>query len=137
MPVPVPNPTKNDRGRRVASPDCGELGGAGAEGAAGPDLLPKALDLTAVEARNSELEDALAKALAHLQASDVTHRTSQEHVLELTTEKQTLKSKVDSLDLQAIFAALDKDSALQALNALQKQHNHLTSQQSHRNDLRN
>ncbi|KAJ7674417.1 hypothetical protein B0H17DRAFT_1161725 [Mycena rosella] len=103
----------------------------------------KAFDLTAAEARNSELEDALAKALARLQASDVTHQTSQERILELekinrelTTEKQTLKSKVDSLDLQATFAARDKDSALQALNALQKQHDHLTSQQSHWDDLR-
>ncbi|KAJ7451127.1 hypothetical protein FB451DRAFT_1284789 [Mycena latifolia] len=103
----------------------------------------KALDLTAVEARNSELEDALAKALARLQASDVTHQTSQERILELEkanrdlmTEKQSLKSKVDSLDLQATFAARDKDSALQALTALQKQHDHLTSQQSHWDDLR-
>ncbi|KAJ6569529.1 hypothetical protein B0H19DRAFT_1373665 [Mycena capillaripes] len=103
----------------------------------------KAIDLTAVEARNKELEDALAKALARLQASDVTYQTSQERILELekanrelTTEKQTLKSKVDSLDLQATFAARDKDSALQALNALQKQHDHLTSQQSHWDDLR-
>ncbi|KAJ6573908.1 hypothetical protein DFH09DRAFT_981482 [Mycena vulgaris] len=103
----------------------------------------KANDLTAVEARNTELEDALAKALARLQASDVTHQTSQERILELEkvnrelqTEKQSLKSKVDSLDLQATFAARDKDSALQALNALQKQHDHLTSQQSHWDDLR-
>lgn len=103
----------------------------------------KALDLTAVEARNSELEDALAKALARLQASDVAHQTSQERILELEnvnrdlmTEKQSLKSKVDSLDLQATFAARDKDSALQALTALQKQHDHLTSQQTHWDDLR-
>ncbi|KAJ7717531.1 hypothetical protein DFH07DRAFT_1068200 [Mycena maculata] len=103
----------------------------------------KTLDMAAVEARNSELEDALAKALARLQASDVTLQTSQERILELekanrelTTEKQTLKAKVDSLDLQATFAARDKDSALQALNALQKQHDHLTSQQSHWDDLR-
>ncbi|KAJ7171787.1 hypothetical protein C8R43DRAFT_979410 [Mycena crocata] len=102
-----------------------------------------AVNLTAVEARNKELEEALAKALARLQASDVTHQTSQERILELEranrelmTEKQTLKSKVDSLDLQATFAARDKDSALQALNALQKQHDHLTSQQSHWDDLR-
>ncbi|KAJ6627022.1 hypothetical protein B0H10DRAFT_2210879 [Mycena sp. CBHHK59/15] len=103
----------------------------------------KALDLTAVEARNSELEDALAKALARLQASDVATQTNQERILELekvnrelASEKQTLKSKVDSLDLQATFAARDKESALQALAALQKQHDHLTSQQSHWDDLR-
>ncbi|KAJ6498016.1 hypothetical protein C8R47DRAFT_1184244 [Mycena vitilis] len=102
-----------------------------------------AVDLTAVEARNKELEEALAKALARLQASDVTHQTSQERIMELekanrelTSEKQTLKSKVDSLDLQATFAARDKESALQALSALQKQHDHLTSQQSHWDDLR-
>ncbi|KAF7340186.1 hypothetical protein MVEN_01937200 [Mycena venus] len=102
-----------------------------------------AVDLSAVEARNKELEDALAKALARLQASDVTHQTSQERVLELekvnrelTSEKQTLKAKVDSLDLQATFATRDKDSAVQALSALQKQYDHLTSQQSHWDDLR-
>ncbi|KAJ7356656.1 hypothetical protein DFH08DRAFT_735599 [Mycena albidolilacea] len=103
----------------------------------------KVTDLSAVEARNKELEDALAKALARLQASDVIHQTSQERILELekanrelTSEKQTLKSKFDSLDLQATFATRDKESALQALNALQKQHDHLTSQQSHWDDLR-
>ncbi|KAJ7037434.1 hypothetical protein C8F04DRAFT_1035710 [Mycena alexandri] len=103
----------------------------------------KALESTAVEARNKELEDALAKALARLQASDVTLQTSQERTLELenanrelTTEKQTLKAKLDSLDLKATFATRDKESAVQALSALQKQHDHLTSQQSHWDDLR-
>ncbi|KAJ7232830.1 hypothetical protein B0H12DRAFT_184779 [Mycena haematopus] len=102
-----------------------------------------AVDFTAVQARNKDLEDALAKALARLQASDLTHQTSQDRILELekanrelTSEKQTLKSKVDSLDLQATFATRDKDSASQALNALQKQYDHLTSQQSHWDDLR-
>jgi chromosome segregation ATPase len=71
----------------------------------------KAIDLTAVEARNKELEDALAKALARLQASDVTHQTSQERILELervnrelTSEKQTLKSKVRTLKISVGFA---------------------------------
>ncbi|KAF8213800.1 hypothetical protein K438DRAFT_1707702 [Mycena galopus ATCC 62051] len=101
------------------------------------------VELSAVQARNKDLEDALAKALARLQASDLTHQTSQDRILELEkanreliSEKQTLKSKVDSLDLQATFATRDKDSASQALNALQKQYDHLTSQQSHWDDLR-
>ncbi|KAK7064791.1 hypothetical protein R3P38DRAFT_2826409 [Favolaschia claudopus] len=101
------------------------------------------VNMAAVEARNKELEDALAKALARLQASDVTLQTNQERIVELektnrnlTTEKQSLKSKVDSLDLQATFAARDKDSTLQSLNTLQKQFDHLTSQQSHWDDLR-
>ncbi|KAJ7226129.1 hypothetical protein GGX14DRAFT_548714 [Mycena pura] len=103
----------------------------------------KALDVTAVESRNSELEDALAKALARLQASDVTHQTNQDRILELEkvnrelmTEKQALKSKVDSLDLQVTFATRDKDSTAQALTSLQKQHDQLTSQQSHWDELR-
>jgi chromosome segregation ATPase len=57
--------------------------------------------LTTVEARNVELEDALAKALARLQASDATHQASQERILELekvnretVSEKAALKSKV-------------------------------------------
>ncbi|KAJ7294054.1 hypothetical protein C8J57DRAFT_1445011 [Mycena rebaudengoi] len=103
----------------------------------------KALHLEGVEARNKELEDALAKALARLQASDVVTHTNQERIAELeksnrelTSERQSLKSKTDSLELQSTFATRDKESALQALAALQKQHDHLTSQQSHWDDLR-
>ncbi|KAJ7630423.1 hypothetical protein FB45DRAFT_1150649 [Roridomyces roridus] len=103
----------------------------------------KAVELTAMQARNTDLEDALAKALARLQASDVTHQTSQDRILELEksnrellSEKQSLKAKVDSLNLQATFAARDKESAVQSLASLQKQYDHLTSQQSHWDDLR-
>lgn len=61
----------------------------------------KAAQVIALEARNSELEDALAKALARLQASDVVTQTNQEKIKELekvnqeaTAESQSLKSKV-------------------------------------------
>ncbi|KAF7319755.1 hypothetical protein MKEN_00757900 [Mycena kentingensis (nom. inval.)] len=103
----------------------------------------RATTLSTVEARNVELEDALAKALARLQASDATHQANQDRILELervnretSSEKQTLKSKADALELQVTFASRDKESALQALASLQKQHDQLTSQQSHWDDLR-
>lgn len=61
----------------------------------------KATESSAIEARNSELEEALAKALARLQASDVTIQSNQERITELekvnrevTSERQALKSKV-------------------------------------------
>ncbi|CAK5280036.1 unnamed protein product [Mycena citricolor] len=103
----------------------------------------KASEMATVEARNKELEQALSKALARLQVSDATHQTSQDKIAELEktsreaqAERQALKSKVDSLDLQAAFAARDKESAQQALATLQKQHDNLTSQQTHWDDLR-
>ncbi|KAJ7051236.1 hypothetical protein C8F01DRAFT_1340834 [Mycena amicta] len=102
-----------------------------------------AATLSTVEARNTELEDALAKALARLQASDATHQANQERILELekvsreaTSEKATLKAKVDSLELQVTFASRDKEASLQSLSSLQRQHDQLTSQQSHWDDLR-
>ncbi|KAF7310402.1 hypothetical protein HMN09_00582200 [Mycena chlorophos] len=100
-------------------------------------------NLSTVQARNTELEEALARALARLQASDAATQANQERILELektsremTSEKSALKAKVDSLELQATFASRDKESALQALSSLQKQHDQLTSQQSHWDDLR-
>ncbi|KAF7306375.1 hypothetical protein MIND_00428700 [Mycena indigotica] len=102
-----------------------------------------AATLSVVEARNVELEDALAKALARLQASDATHQANQERIQELekgtrevSSERATLKAKADALELQVTFAARDKESALQSLASLQKQHDQLASQQSHWDDLR-
>lgn len=61
----------------------------------------KSTEAAALEKRNTELEEALAKALARLQASDVTAQSSQERIAELeksnrelVSEKQIMKSKV-------------------------------------------
>jgi hypothetical protein len=61
----------------------------------------KATETTTLEARNAELEGALAKALARLQSADVVAQTNQRSIADLeasnkdlTAEKQELKSKV-------------------------------------------
>ncbi|GLB36623.1 hypothetical protein LshimejAT787_0309110 [Lyophyllum shimeji] len=102
----------------------------------------KAALVDTLEARNKELENALAKALERLQASDVATQVNRERIAELensnrelAAEKQSLKTKVDSLDLQVAFATRDKDSAVQALERLQQQHDQLASQQSHWEEL--
>ena len=65
-----------------------------------------ATHVATLEARNRELEEALAKALTRLQASDVFSQTSQERIeglektsREISAERQTLKSKVCRLVL--------------------------------------
>jgi len=65
-----------------------------------------AAHVATLEARNRELEDALAKALMRLQASDVSSQTSQERIeglektnREISAERQALKSKVCRLEL--------------------------------------
>ncbi|KAF5377169.1 hypothetical protein D9615_006437 [Tricholomella constricta] len=102
----------------------------------------KAAQASTLEDKNKELEDALAKALARLHASDVATQTNQARIAELensnrelTSEKHALKIKVDSLDLQVTFASRDKESAVQALETLRTQHDQLASQQSHWDEL--
>ncbi|KAL0945542.1 hypothetical protein HGRIS_014704 [Hohenbuehelia grisea] len=101
-------------------------------------IAHKATEAISFESRNKELEVALAQALARLQASDVASQAYQGQIVqlekanrELASEKQNLKSKVDSLEIQSAFANRDKDAAVQALSALQKQHDLLSSQQEH------
>ncbi|KAF9480431.1 hypothetical protein BDN70DRAFT_912709 [Pholiota conissans] len=96
-----------------------------------------ATETTALGARNAELEDALAKALARLQSADVVAQTNQRSIADLetsnkdlTAEKQELKSKVDSLDRELRFANAEKETASKALAGLQAKYDVLTSQQS-------
>ncbi|KAF7301978.1 HATPase-c domain-containing protein [Mycena indigotica] len=86
---------------RGTRPDAGETQWGSSGG------REKAATLSVVEARNVELEDALAKALARLQACDATHQANQERIQELekgarevSSERATLKAKVDALELQ-------------------------------------
>lgn len=99
--------------------------------------------MQALESRNRELEDALAKALTRLQASDVSIQTSQERIdmlekanHEVSAERHAMKLKVESLELQATFAVRDKESVVQSLATLQQQYDHLSLQESHWDDLR-
>ncbi|KAL0578529.1 hypothetical protein V5O48_003472 [Marasmius crinis-equi] len=103
----------------------------------------KAADAASVDSKIAELEDALSKALARLQASDVATQASQERIVqlekanqELLAEKQGLKSKVDTLDLKVNFANRDKEASERATANLQQQYDNLVSQQSNWDTLR-
>lgn len=106
-------------------------------------MLLRATDAATSQARSMELEEALSQSLARLKTSDVTIESQQERLLELeklnrelNADKQALVSKVHSLETQADFALRDKDAAVEALAALQKENDALGSQQSHWDDLR-
>ncbi|KAF8887705.1 hypothetical protein BD779DRAFT_1525783 [Infundibulicybe gibba] len=106
-------------------------------------LDSKSLESATLETRNAELEAALAQALSRLQASDVATQASQDRIAELEktnrellSEKSSFKTKVDSLELQVTFAARDKESAVQNLEHLQRQHDQLLSDQAHWDTLR-
>ncbi|KAG2132395.1 hypothetical protein DEU56DRAFT_812649 [Suillus clintonianus] len=99
-------------------------------------------NVAAVESRNSELEEALSQSLARLKASDVTTQANQERIGELEkanqealTEQANLNFKVGELNTSVKFMTDEKDLAVHSLQLLQKEHEHLLSQQSHWDDL--
>uniref|UniRef100_A0A0W0F9R9 Uncharacterized protein n=1 Tax=Moniliophthora roreri TaxID=221103 RepID=A0A0W0F9R9_MONRR len=103
----------------------------------------KTADAASVESKISDLEDALAKALARLQASDVATQANQDRIAELEkvnqellAEKQSLKSKADSLELKVTFDNRDKEAAERNAASIQKQYDNLASQQSNWDTLR-
>ncbi|KAG0703038.1 hypothetical protein DFH29DRAFT_998824 [Suillus ampliporus] len=105
-------------------------------------IRTQSTDIAAVESRNSELEGALSQSLARLKASDVATQTNQERIIELEkanketlAEQSNLNSKVGELDASVKFMTHEKDLAVHSLNILQKEHEHLLSQQSHWDDL--
>ncbi|KAA1475416.1 hypothetical protein DENSPDRAFT_783512 [Dentipellis sp. KUC8613] len=106
-------------------------------------MITRATEAATSEARNAELEEALSQALARLKTSDVAAQTQQDRIAELEkankelgTEKQALRAQVHTLEMQAGFAMRDKDAAIEALTALQRDHDNLLSQQGHWDDLR-
>ncbi|KAJ3512730.1 hypothetical protein NLJ89_g3354 [Agrocybe chaxingu] len=97
----------------------------------------KVAETATLVARNLELEEALAKALARLQSTDVVAQANQSTITdlekanrELSEEKETLRTKVTSLEFEVTFANREKDTATKTLEAVQKQHDLLVSQQS-------
>ncbi|KAG7090699.1 hypothetical protein E1B28_009793 [Marasmius oreades] len=103
----------------------------------------KAAEEASVDSKISELEDALAKALARLQSSDVATQANQDRIMELEkinkellTEKQVLKSKVDLLEITLTFSNRDKEASERRAANLQQQYDHLASQQSNWDTLR-
>ncbi|KAI0327259.1 hypothetical protein GY45DRAFT_1437070 [Cubamyces sp. BRFM 1775] len=103
----------------------------------------KAAEAAALEAKNTELEEALARALDRLKAADVQAQSQQERLSELEKakheiglEKQALKAKVDSLELRATFVQREKDALAEELVAQKRQNEELLSQQGNWDDLR-
>ncbi|KAJ8088676.1 hypothetical protein PM082_013919 [Marasmius tenuissimus] len=103
----------------------------------------KTVDAASTNTKISDLEDALSKALARLQASDVASQASQERIVqlekanqELLAEKQGLKSKADTLEIKVNFANRDKEAAERATANLQQQYDNLATQQSNWDTLR-
>ncbi|KAK0506525.1 hypothetical protein EDD18DRAFT_1123768 [Armillaria luteobubalina] len=103
----------------------------------------KAEESALVEVRNTELQDALAKALSRLQSSDVATQSNQERIAELEKanqellfDKRTLKTKIDGLELKVAFASRDKDLAEETIATLRKQKEDLTTNSSQWDSLR-
>ncbi|KAH9487164.1 hypothetical protein JR316_0001233 [Psilocybe cubensis] len=97
----------------------------------------KTKETSTLQARNAELEEALAKALARLQSADVVAETNQRNIAELekankelSTENQNISSKADSLELGIEFAKKETENVTKALESLQRQHTQLLSQQN-------
>lgn len=105
-------------------------------------IKTQSTDIASVESRNSELEGALSQSLARLKASDVVTHTNQERISELEksnkealAEQANLNSKVGELDASVKLVTHEKALAVHTLQLLQKEHEHLLSQQSHWDDL--
>ncbi|KAG6373108.1 hypothetical protein JVT61DRAFT_6710 [Boletus reticuloceps] len=107
------------------------------------ELQATASEVSAVELRNSELEDALSQSLARLKTSDVAAQTNQEHITELekvnrdaVAEQQALKAQFGDLQIQLKLAEHEKELTAQSLELLRQEHESLIAQQNHWEDLR-
>ncbi|KAG1746827.1 hypothetical protein EDB19DRAFT_1687817 [Suillus lakei] len=89
----------------------------------------------AVGLRISELEEALSQSLARLKASDERISELEKTNKEALAEQANLNSKIGELDTSVEFMTHEKDLAVHSLQLLQKEHEHLLSQQSHWDDL--
>ncbi|OCH88965.1 hypothetical protein OBBRIDRAFT_819908 [Obba rivulosa] len=103
----------------------------------------KTTEAATIEAKNVELEQALARALERLKAADVQAQTNHERILqlekhnhELGQEKQQLKSKIDALEIRATFLTREEETIMDELTRQRKQYDELLHQQSHWDDLR-
>ncbi|OSD05616.1 hypothetical protein PYCCODRAFT_1450275 [Trametes coccinea BRFM310] len=106
-------------------------------------LSNKAAEAAAMEAKNSELEEALARALERLKVADVQAQSQQERLTELEKakhelglEKQQLKAKVDNLELRVNYVTREKDTVAEELAAQRKQNEELFAQQNRWDELR-
>ncbi|KAI0668722.1 hypothetical protein C8Q78DRAFT_979228 [Trametes maxima] len=106
-------------------------------------ISDKAAETAALETKNAELEEALARALDRLKAADVQAQSQQERLSELEKakheaglEKHQLKAKVDSLELRVSFATREKENLAEELAAQRRQNEELISQQGRWDELR-
>ncbi|KAF8875019.1 hypothetical protein CPB85DRAFT_1444158 [Mucidula mucida] len=103
----------------------------------------KAEESSIIAGRNSELQEALAKALARLQASDVATQANTARIAELEKanqdllfDKRSLKTKIDNLEVKAAYSSRDKEVAEDTISSLRKQNEELTSQSGQWDNLR-
>ncbi|KAH9921301.1 uncharacterized protein B0H18DRAFT_1121452 [Fomitopsis serialis] len=106
-------------------------------------VTSKSSELTAAEAKNVELEEALSRALERLKAADVQAQTHSQRIAQLeasnkefSTERQKLAAQVDSLDLRVTFVTREKELVVDELAMQRKQYDDLIAQQSNWDDLR-
>ncbi|KZT68449.1 hypothetical protein DAEQUDRAFT_671259 [Daedalea quercina L-15889] len=106
-------------------------------------ITVKTSELTAAEAKNVELEEALARALERLKAADVQAQTDSQRIAELDSsnrelnaEKQQLKARVDSLDLRVTFITREKELVTDELATQRRYHEELVAQRGSWDDLR-
>ncbi|KAH0838729.1 hypothetical protein J3R83DRAFT_7083 [Lanmaoa asiatica] len=102
-----------------------------------------ASEVSAVELRNSDLEDALSQSLARLKTSDVAAQSNQERMAEFEkankdaiAEQQAFKTQLGDLQIQVKMAEHEKELTAQSLGLLRQEHEALIAQQSHWEDFR-
>ncbi|RPD68760.1 hypothetical protein L226DRAFT_540402 [Lentinus tigrinus ALCF2SS1-7] len=103
----------------------------------------KAAETVALEAKNVELEQALARALERLKDADVKAQSQTERIAvlekskdELNLDKQQLRAKVDALELKVSFITREKDSLADDLADQKRRNDELASQESNWDELR-
>ncbi|PIL29954.1 hypothetical protein GSI_07865 [Ganoderma sinense ZZ0214-1] len=106
-------------------------------------MSKKAADMIALEAKNVELEEALARALERLKAADVQAQSQQEKLAELekartdfVVEKQQLIAKVDSLEVKVTYITREKDTLADEVAEQKRRNDDLAAQQSNFDELR-
>ncbi|KAF9242374.1 hypothetical protein BU15DRAFT_86932 [Melanogaster broomeanus] len=105
-------------------------------------MATQASEFSALELRNSELEDALSQSLARLKTSDVAAQSNQERIADLeksnkeaAAEEQNLKTQLGDLQLEVKMAVHERELTAQSLKLLQQEHESLIAQQSHWDEL--
>ncbi|THH32620.1 hypothetical protein EUX98_g1584 [Antrodiella citrinella] len=106
-------------------------------------VVAKSAESAALEARNRELEEALAQALERIKSSDVIAQTNLERIANieksvaaLGDEKYQLKTKADAAEIKLAYAVREKEALADDLATLRQQFEESTSQQSQWDELR-